>query len=240
MPSVGTSNRGVGIVTFPGSNGDHDALYAFQANLGVPARLVDYRETDLDGFSAVVLPGGFSYGDYLRCGAIARFAPVIGPLREFAERGGPVLGICNGFQILTEAHLLPGALLRNRTLKFHCHWTHIRIETTRTVWTSDLAVGEVLRLPVAHGDGSYFADAETLDRIQAADRVVARYVTVAGEATDEVNANGSIRSIAAVANEGGNVVGLMPHPERASDRQVGGDDGLRLLRSVLAYVGAPA
>jgi phosphoribosylformylglycinamidine synthase len=237
---MGSPKRGVGIVTFPGSNGDHDALYAFQTNLGVPARLVDYRETDLDGFSAVVLPGGFSYGDYLRCGAIARFAPVIGPLREFADRGGPVLGICNGFQILTEAHLLPGALLRNRTLKFHCHWTHIRIETTQTSWTAGLSVGDVLRLPVAHGDGCYFADAETLDRLQAADRIVARYVSVAGEVTDEANANGSVRSIAAVANEAGNVVGLMPHPERASDGQVGGDDGLRLLAAVLAVVGAVA
>jgi phosphoribosylformylglycinamidine synthase subunit PurQ / glutaminase len=234
------ANVGVGVVRFPGSNGDHDALHAFQVDVGVPARYVDFRETELDGFDALVLPGGFSYGDYLRCGAIARFAPAMGSIRAFAERGGPVLGICNGFQILTEAHLLPGALLRNRTLRFHCHWTHVRIEQTATAWTQDLTAGDVLRLPVAHGDGSYFADPETLARLEATGRVVARYVEPDGTPSEEANANGSVNAIAAVANERGNVVGLMPHPERASNRLVGGDDGLRILRAVLAGIGAAA
>ena len=234
------SRPSVAVLSFPGSNGDSDAVFAFQDQLGLPTRLVDYRETSLDGFSAVVLPGGFSYGDYLRSGAIARFAPVMTPLREFAGGGGPVLGICNGFQVLAEAHLLPGALLRNRTLRFHCHWTHVRIEQTGTAWTNMLANGDVLRLPVAHGDGSYFADRETLDRLEDSGRVVARYVTAAGELSDEANANGSVNAIAAIANDRGNVVGLMPHPERAADPLVGGEDGLSILRSLLAYLDVPA
>ncbi|MEA2531119.1 MAG: phosphoribosylformylglycinamidine synthase subunit PurQ / glutaminase [Thermomicrobiales bacterium] len=148
------SRSQVGVISFPGSNGDHDALHALSHDLGVPSHMVDYRETDLSPFSALVVPGGFSYGDYLRCGAIARFAPVIEPLREFAARGGPVLGICNGFQILTEAHLLPGALLRNESLRFQCHWTHLRIEQTTTPWTEALSSGERIRLPIAHGEGA--------------------------------------------------------------------------------------
>jgi len=231
---------GVAVISFPGSNGDHDALHAFAVDLGVPARSVDYRDPDIDGFSAVVLPGGFSYGDYLRCGAIACFAPVMERLRGFAARGGPVLGICNGFQILTEAHLLPGALLRNRTLRFHCHWSHVRIEQPDTTWTHGIAPGEVLRLPVAHGEGCYYADAATLDRLEATGGVVARYCDATGNLTDDANPNGSARSIAAVANEARNVVGLMPHPERAADPLVGGDNGLRLLRSVLNVMNVPA
>lgn len=230
----------VAVVTFPGSNGDDDAVYALRERLGIATTLVDYRERSLAGYSAVVLPGGFSYGDYLRSGAIARFAPVMESIRAFADRGGPVLGICNGFQVLTEAHLLPGALLRNATLRFHCHWTHIRIEQTATAWTNDLKSGEVLRLPVAHGDGSYFADAETLSRLEGSGRVVARYVTPNGDLTDEANANGSVHSIAAIANDAGNVVGMMPHPERASDPLIGGDDGLKVLRSVFAYLNVSA
>lgn len=234
----------VGVITFPGSNGDHDAVYAFEANLGVPVRLIDYRETDLSDVDAVVLPGGFSYGDHLRCGAIARFAPVMEPLRAFAARGGPVLGICNGFQILTEAHLLPGALLRNKTLRFHCHWTWIEIERTDTAWTNGCVAGQTLRLPVAHGDGAYFADGPTLDRLEGEGRVVARYaagphdispeVSLRVASGDAMNPNGSVNRIAGVSNEQGNVVGLMPHPERAADPLVGGDDGLVLLRSGLA------
>jgi phosphoribosylformylglycinamidine synthase I len=230
----------VGVISFPGSNGDSDAVHAFSDSLGVRAELVDYREQSLHQYAAIVLPGGFSYGDYLRSGAIARFAPAMEAVRRFADRGGPVLGICNGFQVLTEAHLLPGALLRNSTLKFHCHWTHIKIEQTETAWTSNLAVGETLRLPVAHGDGSYFADAETLHRLEQSGRVVARYVDASGERTDEANANGSVHAIAAVTNERGNVVGLMPHPERATESLTGGDDGLRLLQSVLHVLSVPA
>ena len=234
------TNRGVGILTFPGSNGDHDAYHAFRDGVGVPTRLVDHRETDLRGFGAIVLPGGFSYGDYLRSGAIARFAPVMESVREFAERGGPVLGICNGFQVLTEAHLLPGALVRNRTLRFHCHWTHVRFEQTATAWTEGLRPGDVLRLPIAHGDGCYYADRETLDRLEANGRIVARYVGAEGALSEEANANGSARSIAAIANDQGTVVGLMPHPERAADDLLGSSDGLRMLRSVLSVVGSPA
>jgi phosphoribosylformylglycinamidine synthase len=230
----------VGVITFPGSNGDLDALHALTDDVGVPARLVDYRETDLAPLSAIVLPGGFSYGDALRCGAIARFAPVMRPLREFAARGGPVLGICNGFQVLTESHLLPGALLRNRTLRFHCHWTHIRIEQPNTAWTNDLEQGAVLRLPVAHGEGAYFADPETLKRMEANGQIVARYCSGEGQVSDDVNPNGSVGSIAAITNEQRNVVGLMPHPERAANLLVGGDDGLRILRSVLSVIGVPA
>ena len=229
---------GVGVITFPGSNGDVDALHALRDDIGVPARLVDHRETDLAGFGALVLPGGFSYGDYLRVGAIARFAPVVEPLRAFAARGGPVLGICNGFQVLTEAHLLPGALLRNRTLRFHCHWTHVRVETAATPWTADLDEGDVLRLPVAHGDGAYYADDETVARLEAEGRVVARYCDAEGRVGGEANANGSVAAIAGVASPGGNVVGLMPHPERATDPLLGGDDGLRMLRAALTMVAA--
>lgn len=230
----------VAVISFPGSNGDQDALSALRDEVGVDARLIDHRETTLDGVAAVVLPGGFSYGDHLRCGAIARFAPVMSEVRSFAARGGPVLGICNGFQILTEAHLLPGALLRNRTLRFHCHWTHIRLERHGNAWLSNVRPGEVLRLPVAHGDGAYFADPETLDRLEANGQVVARYCEQDGHLSPTSNANGSSRSIAAVSNEGGNVVGLMPHPERATNPLIGGEDGLRLLRSALEILAVPA
>ena len=222
----------VGVITFPGSNGDHDALHAMQHDVGVEARFIDYRETSLEGFSAIILPGGFSYGDHLRCGAIARFAPVMQPLIAFATGGGPVLGICNGFQILTEAHLLPGALLRNTSLRFHCFWDHIRIESDRTAWTAGISEGTVLRLPVAHGEGAFFAGPETIAQLEANGQIVARYSSADGTVSDESNRNGSVGGIAAVANERGNVVGLMPHPERAANPLVGGGDGLRLLRSV--------
>ncbi len=229
----------VGVITFPGSNGDHDALHAMRHDVGVDARFVDYRETSLDGLSAVILPGGFSYGDHLRCGAIARFAPVMGPLVAFAEAGHPVLGICNGFQILTEAHLLPGALLRNRSLRFHCFWTHVRIESDRTAWTAGIAEGTVLRLPVAHGEGAYFADPLTITRLEGNGQIVARYSTPEGTISEGTNANGSVGSIAAISNERGNVVGLMPHPERAANPLVGGGDGLRLLGTVLGPMLSP-
>lgn len=229
----------VAVLSFPGSNGDQDALFALQHGLGVNARIVDHRETTLDGVAAMVLPGGFSYGDHLRCGAIARFAPVMAAVRSFAASGGPVLGICNGFQILTEAHLLPGALLRNRTLRFHCHWAHVRVERCDNGWLSEVQAGEVLRLPVAHGDGAYFADRETLDRLEVNGQVAARYCEPDGSITPASNPNGSSRSIAGVLNEGGNVLGLMPHPERATESLTGGDDGLRLLKSVLNVLAVP-
>lgn len=230
----------VGVISFPGSNGDHDALWAFEHALGCEVRKVDYRETLLTGLDALVLPGGFSYGDHLRCGAIARFAPVMTEVATFAAEGGAVLGICNGFQVLTEAHLLPGALLRNKTLQFHSHFTHIVIEQIDTPWTRALARGNVLRLPVAHGEGAYFIDHDGLMALETNGQIVARYCDPSGEVTDAANVNGSVAGIAAVSNEAGNVVGLMPHPERAAEAELGSTDGLRMLRSLLLPEPVPA
>lgn len=226
----------IGVITFPGSNGDQDSFDAFALNLAVPTRMIDYRETDLSGLAAIVLPGGFSYGDHLRCGAIARFSPVMDSLKTFADRGGPVLGLCNGFQVLTEAHLLPGALLRNEKLQFHCRWVDIRVENARTAWTHEVREGEILTLPVAHGEGAYFADDATLDRLEANGQVVFRYCEPDGTVTSDANFNGSERSIAGVCNEQGNVVGMMPHPERAADALLGKTDGLKILSSALEYL----
>ena len=233
-------SKGVAVITFPGSNGDHDAYSAFSDAVGVPTSLVDYRATTLDGFEAVVLPGGFSYGDYLRSGAIARFAPVVESLRTFADSGGPVLGICNGFQVLTEAHLLPGALLKNKSLEFRSDWICVRVESGETAWTGELLEGEVLALPVAHGDGNYFADTETIARLEANGQVVFRYCDENGDVTAESNSNGSINSIAGICNDRRNVVGLMPHPERASDPLLGPTDGLRLIASVTSFLNVMA
>ena len=230
--------RGVAVLTFPGSNGDMDAVHAFRDGIGVPTDLVDYRATSLDGYDAVVLPGGFSYGDYLRCGAIARFSPVMGALKDFAERGGPVLGICNGFQILIEAHLLPGALLMNQSLEFRSEWLHVRVESGLTSWTAALTQGEVLNLPVAHGGGNYFADPETIDRVRSNGQVVFRYCSYAGESGPSNNFNGSADNIAGICNERRNVVGLMPHPERASDPLLGPTDGRRILSSIETVLAA--
>jgi len=222
------------VVTFPGSNGDHDALMAIRLGLGHAAELVWYTETDLSRFDCIIIPGGFSYGDYLRAGALARFAPVMSAVAREAEAGKPILGICNGFQILTEARLLPGALLRNASLEFVCDWVWVRVEQTRTPWTSQLAPGTLLRLPIAHGEGRYYVEAEQLVALEANGQVVFRYVDADGSPTADANPNGSVANIAGVCNERGNVVGLMPHPERAYDRFVGGDDGLRILASVLS------
>lgn len=222
-----------GVISFPGSNGDHDALHALKHDLGLNVRRVDYRETNLDDFDAVVLPGGFAYGDALRCGAIARFSPVMEPLRAFAEEGKPVLGICNGFQVLCEAHLLPGALLRNRTLNFHCFWTHVRIEQSNTSWTSALTDGDILRLPVAHGEGAYYLEDSELAILEREGQVVARYCTAEGDVSEHANPNGSVASVAAICNDRRNVVGLMPHPERATNDLIGGSDGLRFLSGIL-------
>jgi len=222
------------VVTFPGSNGDHDALMAIRLGLGHAAELVWYTETDLSRFDCIIIPGGFSYGDYLRAGALARFAPVMSAVAREAEAGKPILGICNGFQILTEARLLPGALLRNASLEFVCDWVWVRVEQTRTPWTSQLAPGTLLRLPIAHGEGRYCVEAEELVALETNGQVVFRYVDADGLPTADANPNGSVANIAGVCNERGNVVGLMPHPERAYDRFVGGDDGLRILASVLS------
>jgi phosphoribosylformylglycinamidine synthase len=198
-----------------------------------PVRYIDHREQNVDGLELVILPGGFSYGDYLRCGAIARFAPVMEAVTDFANRGGLVLGICNGFQILQEARLLPGALLRNASCEFRCEWVHLRVEQSNTAFTLDCRPGQVLRIPISHGEGNFFADAETLDDLERKGQVVFRYCSADGGLTAESNPNGSLRNIAGISNAGGNVVGLMPHPERACEALLGGEDGLVLFRSAI-------
>ena len=223
-----------GVIVFPGSNGDHDALHAIGEVLDQPVRAIWHRETELGDVDCVVLPGGFAYGDYLRAGAIARFSPIMAAVERFARAGGPVLGICNGFQVLTEAGLLPGALLRNANLEFRCQWLHVRTERTDTPFTSGLREGQVLRLLVAHGEGRYFAAPDKLARLEANGQVIFRYCDANGELTAEANHNGSTHAIAGVCNERRNVVGLMPHPERSAEAILGGGDGRLLFESVLA------
>jgi len=213
-----------GVVVFPGSNCDHDAWYALSHNIGQHAEFIWHDAHSLGNVDAVIVPGGFSYGDYLRCGAIAKFSPVMTALKKFANDGGLVLGVCNGFQILCEAGLLPGALLRNRDLKFVCRDVTIRVETTSTPFTSSAQKGQLIRCPVAHGEGCYFADERTLDMLEKEDRVVVRYMD---------NPNGSLRDIAGICNERRNVLGMMPHPERASDALMGSEDGRVILESMV-------
>ena len=221
------------VIVFPGSNCDHDAYHAVKHVLGQDAEFVWHKETSLKGADAVILPGGFSYGDYLRTGAIARFSPVMSAVNAFAAQGGPLLGICNGFQVLTETGLLPGALLRNRDLKFHCEHVCVRVEQTNTPFTVRAAAGQVLSLPIAHGEGNYFADPETIAMLESSGRVVFRYCDPQGRVTDAANPNGSLHNIAGICNEARNVVGLMPHPERACESPLGSADGLVLLESVV-------
>ncbi len=218
----------IGVTVFPGSNCDRDALYAIERAGAEPVELW-HADADLKAVDAVVVPGGFSYGDYLRPGAIARFARVMGPLEEFAKSGGPVLGVCNGFQVLTEAHLLPGALLRNTSMRFVCTRVAVCVETTRTPWTSRYEPGDELILPVAHNEGNYFADERTIAELEDEGRVVLRYLD---------NPNGSANDIAGLCSERRNVVGLMPHPERASDPALGSAQGLKVFESVLWFAGA--
>jgi phosphoribosylformylglycinamidine synthase I len=221
------------VVVFPGSNGDEDAYHAAGEVLGQQAEYVWHKDTDLKGADVVILPGGFAHGDYLRTGAMARFSPVMRAVERFAARGGPVLGICNGFQVLLEAGLLPGAMLRNHTLKFRCEHVHIRVEQTDTPFTIACAPGQVLRIPIAHGEGNYFADPATIAGLEQNRQIVFRYTTAAGEVTDEANPNGSAASIAGLCNERRNVVGLMPHPERACESALGSTDGLVIFESVV-------
>ncbi len=231
------------IVVFPGSNCDHDAYHAAKHVLGHDAAFVWHKETSLGGADVVVLPGGFAYGDYLRTGAIARFSPVMKAVGEFAAAGGPVLGICNGFQILLEAGLLPGTMLRNDGLKFRCEYVHLRVEQTDTPFTSRCAPGQVLRIPIAHGEGNYFAEPSTVAALEAGRQIVFRYATADGAITPEANPNGSLANIAGICNERRNIVGLMPHPERACESALGSADGLVLFESVvssLAGAGAAA
>ena len=222
-----------GIVRFPGSNCDEDAFRAFTDVLGQHAVYLWHKEHDLQDVDVIVLPGGFSYGDYLRAGAIARFSPIMQEVIAFAKRGGPVLGICNGFQIACEAGLLPGALLRNASLRFVSAPVDLRVETIATRFTSQYHIEQVIRMPIAHGDGRFTADADTLARLEGEGQVLFRYVTPEGDATDAANPNGSQRNIAGIVNSDGNVLGMMPHPERAMDRALGSTDGIALFASVV-------
>ena len=228
------------VVVFPGTWSDHDSQYALRDVMGHEADLVWHRESDLSRYDAIVLPGGFSYGDYLRVGAIARFSPVMQAVVGDAEAGKPVIGVCNGFQVLCEAHLLPGALMRNEHLQYRCEWIHLLTENTTSTWTAACESGQVLRIPISHGDGRYFADEATLDELERTGRVAFRYCNARGDVTLEANPNGSIRNIAGIVNERGNVLGMMPHPERAVEALMGGEDGLPIWRSVLEWAAVRA
>jgi phosphoribosylformylglycinamidine synthase I len=221
------------VIVFPGTWSDGDCHYVFTDILGQPADYVWHRQSDLSGYDCVVLPGGFSYGDYLRTGAIARFSPVMEAVVRHAEAGKPVIGICNGFQILCEAGLLPGALIRNESLQYRCLWVNLRVENADTTFSAACRPGQVLAIPISHGEGRYYADAETLARLEAERRVVFRYCDAAGQTTAEANPNGSTDNIAGIINGRGNVLGMMPHPERACEALLGGEDGLYIWRSIL-------
>lgn len=216
----------VGVIVFPGSNCDRDMQWVFQGLLGLPTRMVWHQDSDLSDLDAIVVPGGFSYGDYLRCGAIARFSPAMRSVIEAAEQGKPVLGVCNGFQILTEAGLLPGALIRNENLHFVCDRVPVKVERSTRLWTEGYAAGQVLNLPIAHGEGRYYADPDTLKQIEDKGQVLFRY--------EGSNPNGSLNQIAGICNDRGNVLGMMPHPERAADAALGNTDGLALFQAMTA------
>ena len=224
------------VVVFPGSNCDHDAYYAAKHVLGQDAEFVWHKDASLGGADVVILPGGFAHGDYLRTGAIARFSPVMQAVNAFAEAGGPVLGICNGFQVLLEAGLLPGAMLRNRSVKFQCEHVYVKVEQTDTPFTAACRPGQVLRIPIAHGEGNYYAEPDVIERLEKNRQVVFRYTTPAGVVEPGANPNGSASNIAGLCSERRNVVGLMPHPERACELAVGSADGLVLFESVLKAV----
>jgi phosphoribosylformylglycinamidine synthase I len=231
----------VGVVVFPGSNCDQDAYHAAVDVLGQQAEYVWHKDTDLKGADALILPGGFAHGDYLRVGAMARFSPVMASVRAFAAAGGPVIGICNGFQILLEAGLLPGAMLRNRTLKYRCEHVYLRVEQTDTPFTRSARPGQVLRIPIGHGEGNFYAPPDLLDRLEANRQIVLRYTDPQGRLDDEWNPNGSVNAVAGICNDRRNVVGMMPHPERACEALLGGTDGLVILESMVrANVAAAA
>jgi len=221
------------VVVFPGSNSDYDAFYAASAVVGEDAALVWHKDTDLQGADVVILPGGFAHGDYLRTGAIARFSPIMAAVKAFADRGGPVLGICNGFQVLLEAGMLPGAMVRNDRIKFVSRLVPVRVEQTDTPFTAACASRQVLNMPVAHGEGNYYADPETLAALEDNRQVIFRYADAAGEVSAASNINGSLNNIAGICNRQRNVVGLMPHPERATEAQLGSADGRVILASAV-------
>ena len=225
------------VVVFPGSNCDHDAYHATRHVLGQEAVYVWHKDTSLQGADAVILPGGFAHGDYLRTGAIARFSPIMSEVRRFADTGGPVLGICNGFQVLLEAGLLPGAMLRNRSVKFQCEHIIVKVEQTDTPFTAACRPGQLLRIPIAHGEGNYYAEPDVIARLEQNRQVIFRYTSADGVATAAANPNGSLNNIAGLCSDKRNVVGLMPHPERACELAVGSADGLVVLESVVKSVG---
>ena len=222
-----------GIVVFPGTWSDRDTHHAVSGVLGQDAEYIWHGDEKLDQFDAIVLPGGFSYGDFLRCGAIARFSPVMEAVTAFSERGGPVIGICNGFQVLCESGLLPGVLMRNDHLEFRCIWTDLRVENSSTIFTSASIEGQTLHIPMSHGEGNYQADADTIKRLEDNGQVVFRYADANGNVTPDINPNGSINNIAGIVNERGNVLGMMPHPEKACEKLIGGDDGNVIFTSII-------
>ena len=229
-----------GVIVFPGSNCDHDAYHVISKHVGQPVDFIWHRDTELRGYDAVIIPGGFSYGDYLRAGALARFSPVMNSVKEFAAKGNLVLGICNGFQILCEAGLLPGALIRNRELHFVCAHVNVRVESVNTPFTHELKPGNILSLPIAHAEGNYVCDDQTLAELQHEDRIIFRYCDRDGQVTDEANSNGSRDNIAGICNQKRNVLGLMPHPERACEDLLGSSDGREVFRSLAGTLAAAA
>jgi phosphoribosylformylglycinamidine synthase len=241
-PSISPPHRGAsqdasmkfGIVLLPGSNCDHDAFHVASSVIGAQTEMLWHKDRDLKGADCVIVPGGFSYGDYLRAGALAKFAPIMDSIRDHAAKGGLVLGICNGFQVLTEVGLLPGALMRNQHLRFICRDVHLRVETTATPFTSAMAEGQVMRIPIAHGEGNFFADDRALDELEANGQVVFRYCDADGGVTAASNPNGAARNIAGVCNRERNVLGMMPHPERCSEEVLGNADGLGIFKSIVS------
>jgi phosphoribosylformylglycinamidine synthase I len=225
-----------GVVVFPGSNCDHDAYHAAKHVMGQDAEFIWHKETDLRDADVIILPGGFSYGDYLRTGAIARFSPVMQEVVRFANNGGTVIGICNGFQVLLEAGLLPGVMLRNRSLRFVCKFIHLKVENASTRFTSECQKDDVLKIPIAHGDGNYFASDDVVKSLEDNNQVVFRYCETDGGITDEANPNGSLHNIAGIINANGNVMGMMPHPERASELELGSADGKKIFESLIHSV----
>ena len=223
----------VGVIVFPGSNCDHDAYHALKHLMNAEVKFLWHKETDVSGLDMIIVPGGFSYGDYLRSGAIARFSPIMQELIRYAQKGGPVMGICNGFQILLEAGLIPGAMRHNEQLKFICKDVHIRVESTQSIYTSSLQKDQLLTIPVSHGEGNYYIDNDGLKELQDNDQVLFRYVNAQGETTPEANINGSIDHIAGITNKHKNVLGMMPHPERAMERLLGKEDGKYIFESIL-------
>jgi phosphoribosylformylglycinamidine synthase len=223
----------IGVIVFPGSNCDHDCEHVFADVLGQTVHIVWHKETSLSGLDAIILPGGFSYGDYLRTGAIARFSPIMNAIKQFSDEGGMILGICNGFQILLEAGLLPGAMLRNQSLSFVCRDTYVRVENAATVFTGRCESGQVLKLPIAHADGNYYTDPVTLSALQANAQIIFRYCTPDGKVTADACHNGSLDNIAGIQNAAGNVLGMMPHPERCAEEVLGNDDGRLIFLSML-------